>query len=65
MAETVRMIAYMDEDKIIESISDSISHEGIVEFIKKLEKSYQDWDVTEALYEYFKGEMEILWEEDK
>jgi hypothetical protein len=54
-----------DEDRLIEDIYAWYSHEDIVKFIIKLEKYYEDWDITEQLYEYFSKEIKILEKEIK
>ena len=57
---TIQINAEIDKKDLITAINDSISHEDIIDFIKDLEKSYEDWEVTEKLHEYFKSEMKIL-----
>lgn len=47
-------------DDLIELIFDQMSNEDVVEFIKKLELYFEDWEITKKLYNHFEKEMEKL-----
>ncbi len=40
-------------EDIAENISVYLSHEEIIEFIKRLDRDMEDWDATVELMEYF------------
>jgi hypothetical protein len=50
----------VDSEEIIYKLLHNLSFDQIHEFIVKLERSCQDWGVTERLYNYFAEEMEKL-----
>jgi len=45
-------------DDLIIAITDYFDTNGMVDFIKRLDKEYDSWSVTSYLQEYFNKEME-------
>jgi arsenate reductase-like glutaredoxin family protein len=54
MGNQIKVVSYLDKIDIIDFLQDSMDHEELVEWIKLLDESIQDWDVTVALYRHFK-----------
>lgn len=63
MQKNVYISTNIRTEEILESIS-RFSQEDGIEFIKELEKCYEDWEVTEQLARYFVSEMSKLYKED-
>lgn len=63
MSEKITMGVDLDKEDLMLCLCNNLSHEEIIEFIIKLEKSYEDWGVTEKLYKYFKSQKKIFDEE--
>lgn len=49
----MRFNIQLDESHLIESLSEDLSRDELVDFVKKLDDQQQDWDFTEKLYEHF------------
>lgn len=56
----VTLSSDIEATDVIEAIYDSLGHDEIIEFIKKLDLKCADWGVTEELYKYFVKQHEIF-----
>lgn len=55
--ETVTLQCIVDVDLLVRTIADDLSHEGVLDLVKKLDLEMQDYDFTKQLRDYFVQEI--------
>jgi hypothetical protein len=61
---TLTIVAPIPAEDLIDSMLSSMTFAQIHEFIVKLDKGCEDWEVTEKLYKYFQKEMKKMPKEE-
>lgn len=50
----INLTVEIKKDELIESITNELNYDELIDFIKKIDYSISDWDFTLEIYEHFK-----------
>lgn len=57
------LVVQVDLSDVVESLSRNTDHDNVVELVDAIDKSFEDWEVTEAIAKHFVKEMQGLKED--
>lgn len=49
----------MTVDDLAERVAETLSHDQVLPFVKRLDELFEDWDVTLALFAFFEAQREL------